>query len=632
MIRHTKQTHYISFMLLFVCLAATPRILQSQSKILALPEGFCLTNPPPKNKGSDIQHYEEMIRHVGDLLWSAPDNMSSWAYISTNFGAAPAGQQLVNTADDFVVPEGRFWTIQEFNSAGMTSSLCTLYPDGFTIAIYEDNGGLPGSEIFTETTKEVTDPKTQKIVLSNPPVLEAGHYWISIYAEHETASAPEYSTSWYWQAASNQIEQVPALRNLHGNFGEFSCKSFPTLGINEPGMYFSLYGIERARIGTINATVFFDKNANSLLDEGEPGIRDIIVMQNQIGYKDAHSKKETDALGQAQFDRLDCGEHRVMVDETTLPEGGVCTTGGATVTATISETSRTIDVQVGYYYADSTVIEEHNKDVVLPWDLPLAFVEGSPSFSKEPWSNAVDKSIDDWKNNATVKEDENGNVWAIFETIGGPCQFDRLTVIPMHFGHRTEEYSYRWAQELVVYASMTGTDAADFSLVDTIKVDTRLIKGDGEPDFVYLLGQTFIAKYVKIVITLPDLGPDGWRQLAEIGLGELDIMPDVAKQNSQQAEPELPTEYSLSQNYPNPFNPVTTISYTLPETQNVDITIYNIKGDLVKQLVSSRQDAGVYNVNWDATANNGHKVTTGVYIYRIRAGKFEKFKKMTLMQ
>ena len=94
----------------------------------------------------------------------------------------------------------------------------------------------------------------------------------------------------------------------------------------------------------------------------------------------------------------------------------------------------------------------------------------------------------------------------------------------------------------------------------------------------------------------------------------------------------IPIHNALYQNYPNPFNPTTSISYSLRETQHVNIAVYNIKGDLVKQLASGYQDAGLYNVTWDATNDAGQKVTTGVYFYRIKAGSFTDTKKMTLMQ
>ena len=93
-----------------------------------------------------------------------------------------------------------------------------------------------------------------------------------------------------------------------------------------------------------------------------------------------------------------------------------------------------------------------------------------------------------------------------------------------------------------------------------------------------------------------------------------------------------PGVYALHQNYPNPFNPVTTISYDLPEDGMVSITIYDMMGRTVKNLVSSGQGAGYRSVIWNATDNLGQSVSAGVYIYTIEAGTFRSTKKMLLLK
>ena len=94
-----------------------------------------------------------------------------------------------------------------------------------------------------------------------------------------------------------------------------------------------------------------------------------------------------------------------------------------------------------------------------------------------------------------------------------------------------------------------------------------------------------------------------------------------------------PTEYSLHQNYPNPFNPSTIISYEIPDDGvDVKLVVYNIKGEVVKTLINTSQNAGRYNVTWNATNSYGGKVTTGVYIYRITAGKFSATKKLMVLK
>lgn len=90
---------------------------------------------------------------------------------------------------------------------------------------------------------------------------------------------------------------------------------------------------------------------------------------------------------------------------------------------------------------------------------------------------------------------------------------------------------------------------------------------------------------------------------------------------------QLPTGYNLTQNYPNPFNPTTQISFQLKNQENVTLKVYNMLGQEVATLLNETMSAGVYNVNFDAS-----KLSSGVYIYTLNAGKFFDSKKMTLLK
>ncbi len=96
--------------------------------------------------------------------------------------------------------------------------------------------------------------------------------------------------------------------------------------------------------------------------------------------------------------------------------------------------------------------------------------------------------------------------------------------------------------------------------------------------------------------------------------------------------PNIPSAFSLSQNYPNPFNPTTKIQFGLPLRENVQITIYDVLGREIRQLVKESYDAGLYSVQWDGKNSAGKQVATGMYVYQIRAGQFVQTKKMLLMK
>ena len=109
---------------------------------------------------------------------------------------------------------------------------------------------------------------------------------------------------------------------------------------------------------------------------------------------------------------------------------------------------------------------------------------------------------------------------------------------------------------------------------------------------------------------------------ANVIINESDV-PELAEITLGDA----PQEFALSQNYPNPFNPSTNISYTLPKMSRVDLTIYNMLGQKVVSLVNQTQEAGSYTINWEAG-----NVSSGVYIYRLTAGKQTFTKRMMLIK
>ena len=102
--------------------------------------------------------------------------------------------------------------------------------------------------------------------------------------------------------------------------------------------------------------------------------------------------------------------------------------------------------------------------------------------------------------------------------------------------------------------------------------------------------------------------------------------------NSSITEP-INSDYNIGIiNFPNPFNPITTIKYNLPEDALVNIIIYDILGNIVKNLVYAKETTGYKSVQWNATNNQGEPVSAGVYLYKIQAGDFVDTKKMILLK
>ncbi|HAY33227.1 MAG TPA: hypothetical protein DCY06_03755 [Bacteroidetes bacterium] len=110
-----------------------------------------------------------------------------------------------------------------------------------------------------------------------------------------------------------------------------------------------------------------------------------------------------------------------------------------------------------------------------------------------------------------------------------------------------------------------------------------------------------------------------------------DIQKLFSKRNSLESIENkvlIPTEYNLSQNYPNPFNPTTKINFSLPEDGKIKLTVYDILGREVKRLINSEfRSAGRYTVEFIGTG-----LSSGVYFYKLEAGKFVQTKRMVLIK
>ncbi len=87
------------------------------------------------------------------------------------------------------------------------------------------------------------------------------------------------------------------------------------------------------------------------------------------------------------------------------------------------------------------------------------------------------------------------------------------------------------------------------------------------------------------------------------------------------------TDFSLEQNFPNPFNPNTSIRFSLPETGNVKLTVYNLLGQEIATLVNGVKEAGTHTINY-----NAEELNSGIYIYRIESNGFNEVRKMTLIK
>ncbi|MDH3267588.1 MAG: T9SS type A sorting domain-containing protein [Ignavibacteria bacterium] len=94
----------------------------------------------------------------------------------------------------------------------------------------------------------------------------------------------------------------------------------------------------------------------------------------------------------------------------------------------------------------------------------------------------------------------------------------------------------------------------------------------------------------------------------------------------------IPKEFLLEQNFPNPFNSQTNIKYLISEEANVELTIFDIGGSIVKRIVNEYQSAGEYSTHWEGKNEFGINVSSGTYFYELRMDGIQKAKKMVLLK
>jgi len=141
-------------------------------------------------------------------------------------------------------------------------------------------------------------------------------------------------------------------------------------------------------------------------------------------------------------------------------------------------------------------------------------------------------------------------------------------------------------------------------------------KNISESDFP-VSGDTYRINYIR-----PFLSTDSIEFIADPKL--------VSTLDNQ--EPLLVNQFHLYQNYPNPFNPITNIKFSIPSPSDLKLSIYNVMGQLVRELVNEYKTVGHHTVKWDGLNDKGLKVSSGIYFYNIQTSSFTKTKKMILLK
>ena len=171
--------------------------------------------------------------------------------------------------------------------------------------------------------------------------------------------------------------------------------------------------------------------------------------------------------------------------------------------------------------------------------------------------------------------------------------------------------------------SLSGTDAESFS------INSR----SGQLQTKETLDYETKASYT-VTVTVYDGNSGGDRITVTIGVIDA-VDENVRAAPSIETSPIIPNRTALLTNFPNPFNPETWIPYQLAKPAEVTLTIYDIRGVIVRELKLGHQPAGIYYnrsraIHWDGRNAFGEKVATGVYFYTLTAGDFTATRKLLI--
>lgn len=176
----------------------------------------------------------------------------------------------------------------------------------------------------------------------------------------------------------------------------------------------------------------------------------------------------------------------------------------------------------------------------------------------------------------------------------------------------------------------------DLAVMNENDFDIQVFYNDGSG--VFSLEGCYMTTYETENMTIADYNNDGYADIAfnDYNNGRIGFIFNNIGIATEVVDPVdiglIPSGFVLEQNYPNPFNPTTTIEFSLPEKADVNLSIYNILGQKVKEFDLGLKPVGSYKLEWNGKDDENNTVASGIYLYRLATDKFVATKKMVLLK
>ncbi len=163
---------------------------------------------------------------------------------------------------------------------------------------------------------------------------------------------------------------------------------------------------------------------------------------------------------------------------------------------------------------------------------------------------------------------------------------------------------------------------ADTDIIPATEVFKFTDSGNGVGGFEWITTENTVADDYEILFFASD----------DVDTTEISVIFGIATSVEVVDGAGLPEDFYLSQNYPNPFNPETQIEFGVSEKSHVTLAVYNVLGQRIKILVDEVMSPNTYTAFWDGSSDIGLRVASGIYFYKLEAGKYSETKKMIMLK
>ncbi len=540
-----------------------------------------------------------------DTLYDQTSTPSGGLKVSTHFyEIGYETNYSCDAADDFVNNDQ--WTITKVTALGGYYN-GSINPRAFNVVIYANDGELPGAELYNyHTTADTSVVGAFTIPIDEDIVLPAGHYWISVSANTQLGHA-----QWGWKPSTGPYNYEAVWINPSNGFGTGFTTWTPITtvwpGTSENDFSFMLFGINGIPASDPDPAdgelaVQLDKDI-SWSNPGNAVSIEVFWGTEPDSLISIYSGSPITTIEQGQMEYNTEYYWRIDVND-----GDGVATGKTWHFSTIQDPSIVLNENFDdwYFPPDGWVVESTGEPLWKKGYGTSAFGQGAHSLRCGFFSNYPPDSI--------------GNlITHTFDPLlpGDSLSFDHAYA-PDDGGHDDQlEISYstdggeNWETLVLLHGGFGG---------ELVTAPPTYLSFIPDPDQWGTLKFAVPAGTNKFKFKAID------RHGNDLYLDNIIIIGSDGQLTSV-SEIKIPREFSLQQNYPNPFNPTTTIEYALPENEIVRLEVYNSLGQKVKVLVNGYQAAGTHRINFDAS-----DLSSGIYYYRIKAGKFQKLHKMILIR